>query len=133
MKTPNRKILKYFLIAVLFVIGCNQNIAQTTINYEPTTEIFFNPERGFSAARSSSLTKYFIDNIKSQNVSVIQRIYTIPQFNDKELSQDFLNSVVQDFNTARENGVKLVLRFSYTNNQNGEDAPLDIILRHIEL
>lgn len=132
MEKTSKKILKYFIVAVLFVIGCNPSIAQTTINYEPTDEIFFNPERGFSAAISSSLTKYFIDNIKSQNVSVVQRIYTIPQFNDKELSQDFLNSVVEDFNTARENGVKLVLRFSYTNDQNGEDAPLDIILRHIE-
>ena len=36
-----------------------------------------------------------------------------------------------DLDAARENGIKLVLRFSYTNNQNGADAALDTILLHI--
>ncbi len=47
------------------------------------------------------------------------------------LPQTFLDIVQNDLNTSREGGVKLVMRFSYTNNQNGEDAALDTILLHI--
>lgn len=120
--------LKFVLIFSLFAITV---FPQSTIFYEGTDEIFLNPERGFSAYRSNPVTLNFIDYLKTLNVSVIQRIYTIPQYNDVPLPQSFLDIVQADLNAAREGGVKLVMRFSYTNNQNGEDAALDTILLHI--
>ncbi len=120
--------LKTILIFSLFVFNLS---AQTTILYEGTDDIIFNPERGFSAYRGNPVTISFINTLKAQNVSVIQRIYTIPQYNDIPLPQSFLDIVQADLNTAREGGVKLVMRFSYTNNQNGEDAALDTMLLHI--
>ena len=119
------KTLTFFLIVAV------QVTAQTTVYYQGTDEIFFNPERGFSAYRSNPITLGFTDYLKTNNVSIIQRIYTIPQYNDVPLSQDFLNTVEEDLNTARLGGVKVVPRFSYTNNQNGDDAALDTILIHI--
>ncbi len=121
-------IFKTILIVSLFVFNL---FAQSIIVYEGTDDIIFNPERGFSAYRSNPVTLSFINSLKSQNVSVIQRIYTIPQYNDVPLPQSFLDLVQADLNAAREGGVKLVMRFSYTNNQNGEDAALDTILLHI--
>lgn len=126
---------KFFIkILLVLIISLETGIiisGQSTNYYDKSDNVFFNPERGFSAARSSSLSDYFINSIKSKNISVVQRIYTIPQFRSSKLSADFLELVQKDFNTAREGGIKLVLRFSYTNNQNGEDAPLDTILTHI--
>jgi len=122
-----KKIETIFLV-ILFSIQC---IPQSTITYQSTDEIFFNPERGFSAYRSNSITISFINTLKAINVSVIQRIYTIPQYNDVPLPQSFLNTVQTDLENARLGGVKVVPRFSYTNNQNGEDAALDTILLHI--
>lgn len=125
------------LLIILFVFASTQRVVMQSepnkvINFENTDEIFSNPERGFSSARSSELSLSFINNVKKLQVSVIQRIYTIPQFSNSLLTQDFLNIVESDLKTARDGGVKLVLRFSYTNNQNGADAPLDIILKQIE-
>lgn len=126
------KVLKYLKIVLVFLIFLGIRIfPQTTIYYQSTDEIFFNPERGFSAYRSNPITINFINQLKAINVSVIQRIYTIPLYNDTPLPQSFLDIVQTDLNTAREGGVKLVVRFSYTNNQNGEDAALDTILLHI--
>lgn len=128
------KIIKIFKIISLLLIVIfypDFSYSQETINYTGSDEIFFNPERGFTSQRSSALSASLINSLKSQNISVIQRIYTIPQFNDKPLSDDFLNLVQSDMDVARENGIKLVLRFSYTNNQNGADAALDTILLHI--
>src|SRR5512135_2448719 len=119
---------KILLLSFIFIYNL---FPQSTINYEGSDEIFFNPERGFSAYRSNPITISFINSLKAIDVSVIQRIYTIPQYNDIPLPQTFLDIVEADLNTAREGGMKLVMRFSYTNNQNGEDAALDTILLHI--
>lgn len=125
-------MIKYLKIVLTFLIFLGIPIfPQSTIYYQGTDSIFFNPERGFSAYRSNPITINFINQVKAINVSVIQRIYTIPQYNDIPLPQYFLDIVDTDLNTAREGGVKLVMRFSYTNNQNGEDAALDTILLHI--
>ena len=106
--------------------------AQATVNYQGTDEIFPNPERGFSAYRSSPVTLDFCDELRSQNVTIIQRIHTISQFRADSISQYYLDLIANDFAVAREGGVKLVMRFSYTNVQTGEDAPLEIILLHLD-
>lgn len=124
MRTINKMII--LLIAFAF-----QLLPQSTITYQGTDEIFSNPERGFSAYRSNPITQSFINTLKPLNVTVIQRIYNIPQYNDLPLPESFLNIVRADLNAARLGGVKVVPRFSYTNNQNGEDAALDTILLHI--
>ena len=121
------------LIILMIIINSILLYSQqkTTIQYSPTNAIFRNPERGFSADTYSPITQSFINNVKSQNISVIHRIYTIPQFRDTELSVSFLTTVENDLINARNGGVKLVMRFSYTDNINGEDAALDTILIHI--
>jgi hypothetical protein len=126
-------MVQFFTISLILITSlCAQEVSTSLITYDPTDDIFPNPERGFSAYRSSKLSLSFIQDLRSQNVTVIQRIYTIPQFNNSALSQSFLDLVDFDLNTAREGGAKLVLRFSYTNDQNGADAPLDTILMHID-
>lgn len=129
-------MLKYLLYNIfktlIFLLLITFQVApQTTIKYQETDKIFFNPERGFSAYRSNPITLSFINLLKQNNISIIQRIYTIPQYNGIPLPQDFLNTVEEDFNTARLGGVKVVPRFSYTNNQDGDDTALDTILLHI--
>lgn len=121
-------------ISTLYLIFVNLLICQSLspVTFVESDEIFANPERGFSIYRDLPVTVALVNNLKQYNVSVIQRIYTIPQFNNSLLSDDFLTTVQNDLNAAREGGAKLVMRFSYTNNQNGEDAPLDIILNQIE-
>jgi len=108
-----------------------QNSQLVTVYYDSSGAIFPNPERGFSAYRSTPLSLADLRDLRNEAVTVVQRIYTIPQFVNDTLSASFLQLVESDFQKAREGGVKLVLRFSYTDNINGVDAPLDTILRHI--
>lgn len=123
-----KNIFKTLILLMIFSVPL---LSQSVITYQSTDEIFFNPERGFTAYRSNPITISFINTLKAINVSVIQRIYTIPQYNDVPLPQSFLNTVQTDFNTARTGGMKVIPRFSYTDNQNGADAALDTILLHI--
>lgn len=125
------KILKHLLTIKFLFLFTSSAVSQVTITYQSTDEIIFNPERGFSAYRDSQITSNFISYVKSKKISVIQRIYTIPQYRNTPLPESFLNNVRNDLITARNGGVKLVMRFSYTNDQNGADAALDTILLHI--
>jgi uncharacterized protein DUF4832/uncharacterized protein DUF4874/type IX secretion system substrate protein len=127
-------MINFYKIIFLITFIFSQNLFSqntTQINYSISDEIISNPERGFYAYRSEPITNWFMNSNKSNQISVIQRIYTIPEFIDKTLSDTFLNILRADLNMAREGGMKLVLRFSYTNSQTGADAPLDIITNHI--
>ncbi len=117
-----------YLIALL-AIGFQ--VLAGTVTYDSSGAIFPNPERGFCSQVEEPITLSLTQSLRNQAISVIQRIYTIPQYRNQALSESFLSMVENDLNTARRGGVKLVLRFSYTNDINGEDAPLDIILMHI--
>jgi hypothetical protein len=126
------KVYKYITIFLVLISSANffsQN--KVTVNYYEVGDIFPNPERGFSSYRSSPISQWFVNDLKRRNITVAQRIYTIPEFRDAPLSDEFLDIVHGDMNMARQGGIKLVVRFSYTNDQNGEDATLERILEHI--
>lgn len=98
---------------------------------------FPNPERGFSTSylttnQNSPLQVSQLKNDRSKNITIIRRIYHIPQFRYSSLSPSFLNFVERDGETARRSGVKLIVRFAYNWDKSGYDAPRDRILSHLE-
>jgi len=119
-------------IALLAHLINAEEYTSTTVSYDSSGAIFANPERGFSAYRSVPISLSFLQSLRNINVTIVQRIYIIPQFVNDTLSASFLETMLADFRTAREGGAKLVLRFSYTNQMDGEDAPLDRVLDHID-
>ncbi len=123
-----RKIISYVLLLLFASVSASE---LKTIHYSPSDEIIFNPERGFSTQIQSGINSALINSLKAQKISVIHRIYTLPQFVDKPIPDSYLKGIERDFTRAREGGMKLVLRFSYTDRINGQDAALDTILIHI--
>lgn len=129
--------LLLFLTCLLFFP--NQLRAQqlTEIDYLPTDEIITNPERGFHVFTEwrpgyPSLTVQQLLNIRDDTRSLVMRNYTLSSWKNAPLSETFLNVVRQDFNAARQAGVKVVLRFRYSTNIGDPDAPLDIIKTHLD-
>jgi hypothetical protein len=107
-------------------------------SYSESLEIFPNPERGFyvpfnpepyrafSPLQLSDLEKY-----RNENISLVRRFYLIPD-RFAPLPTSFLDLISQDLQTAREAGIKLIIRFTYNWIGGGEDASKDIILSHME-
>ncbi len=122
---------RLLIISLMFltIVSNAQNLRSVT--YSESDENFCNPERGFYADKYGDITPSFINSIKAEQITLIHKIYNLHQFTTSPLSQDFLNQVEADFNTAREGGVKVIPRFFYTDTQNGADAALDTILLHI--
>ena len=136
--------------------------AVDTIHYTESDADFPNPERGFYHpvevhTKNGTYTSLNVDQIKNwrtlQQVeggsykiysSLVFRQVVLEGYTHKDLAQFILDGVAKDFVAAREAGVKLVLRFSYTTNAKAGtcpegficppygDAPKNIVLRHIE-
>ena len=132
------------------------------LTYQESQADFSNPERGFyipietSSARFVPLDATRLATFRQQPqrvskatysiyCSLVYRAYRLDTFKDSPLSDPFLENVRADFAIARSTGVKLILRFSYTNQTHTGncpdqykicppygDAPKAIVLRHID-
>ncbi len=128
--------------------------------YPKSLENFPNPERGFAFENdvawptqtpwafctdpTNDFSKYnyiawndplkleFLQQERAQGRSVVVSRYHIADFRNRDLTSAYLEFLQHDFDTARQAGVKLTLRFAYNYPNGGPDAPLSIILRHIK-
>lgn len=89
--------LSSILLSLLLLAGpvpaAGQFFTYSEYGYNSTDEIFTNPERGFSAFRTTPLSIADMQNLRAQNITLIQRIHTIPQFNDGPLSDEYLELI----------------------------------------
>jgi hypothetical protein len=154
--------LVFCLAFSLFVAAVNVNAQDNKVTYKESTQDFPNPERGFyvpegTAAShfkpldAASLKREFAGPQKHGKATyaiystLLMREYTLDIFRNQPLSQDFLDHVDQDLTAVREAGLKVILRFAYTNTaKTGTcpdqykicppygDAPKVIVLQHIQ-
>jgi hypothetical protein len=97
-------------------------IAQNnSVTYLESQEIIFNPERGLQKYTISSdgvLSTNTLNNWKnsSDKVSVVFRYFILPISGNITSTQ--LSNILTDLNTVRNAGLKIIVRFSYTNSCN---------------
>lgn len=105
--------------------------------YQPSNEVISNPERGFMHqwqvnSEGANMTSASLENLKKEKVSIILRLYYLEKFKTSSLSQAELNLIKTDFERLREAGIKCVLRFAYTDAQDGTDASVAVISGHLD-
>lgn len=137
----NRKLLMILSVMSLLTLSQLSIIrasAQTTKSYQNSSEDFANPERGFfvpidpAGDTVTPLQLSTLQSIRSKNITLVRRIYVLKDFRNQPLSQSFLDMVAKDLETARQAGVKLVIKFSYNWIGGGADAPRVRILGHLD-
>ncbi|WP_440708985.1 DUF4832 domain-containing protein [Herbiconiux sp. YIM B11900] len=126
-------------------------VAETQrIAFEPDpTPGIPNPERGLNSVVSSfqTIDQHAIDNASQNGFTLIRTYVDLAEYTDQSsLPAQLLEQVDSAFSLLRSNGMKAILRFSYSPGGVGEcssppgsaqpdlpsDAPLDIILGHID-
>jgi hypothetical protein len=144
MATKLVKHIKFPLALIMSMAiagSCNgaTDYSTNTTSYKSSDQIFPNPERGFWSPSepidrnpASPLQLSDLQKVRSQNMTLVRRIYLLSEFKDKPISQSFLDGISKDCETARKAGVKLIVRFTYNWVGGGEDAPRDRILAHLE-
>ncbi len=131
--------MKKILIPLLLVqLSCA--VAQPLKHrYKESTEVFPNPERGFYIPTGTRASDYKLldaemlqSYLKPQQLkgakyqvqfSLVYRGYELDAFVDKPLSTAFLENLQKDFDAIRNAGLKLILRFAYTNNPKAGNCP----------
>jgi hypothetical protein len=129
-------------IALSVALGCKEPNSDgdanfTTIQYEPSMTIFSNPERGFIhmvdvKSEGENLNPLWLANLESENVSLIMRFYYLEKFKASPISETELQLMRTDMQSLRDAGIKCILRFGYTDDMAGTDAPLSIVKQHLD-
>ncbi|MCS6840758.1 MAG: DUF4832 domain-containing protein [Roseiflexus sp.] len=134
-------ILLGLLLAASGVLGNHAAASgQQIITYRASAENFPNPERGFYIQRAPiwrngeriPLTRSDLLRARSQGMSMVRTYYLLEPYRNQPLPQSVIDYLQADCATAREAGVKIVLRFAYNFGIGEPDAPLERVLQHID-
>lgn len=155
--------LRSILIPALLIcsLSAGKSWAQVNVSYRESFEDFPNPERGFYVPKDTYAGKFLpldpavLKDYRTRSQAhgsatyaifstLFYRGYVLDTFRDKRLSFNFLQDLEGDFRAARTAGIKLIIRFAYTNKSHtGDcadesricppygDASKEIILQHI--
>lgn len=107
-----------------------------TVSYASSDELFANPERGFYKYTDSkgtpALSEQTLRAYRQDHISLIYRLYYLKDFKNAPISEAFLSQIGQDMAVARRAGIKIILRFAYSLAMDEPDAPLSVILGHLD-
>ena len=130
------------LTSLLLGIVITANAASVIYTADDAS-IFSNPERGFITMLEGHLTKSkpyavkgkesTLDNKKSsEKMSIVLVHYYLDNFKTTTtLPDEVLNGFDADMAVLRSKGMKAIIRFSYTNSSNGNDAAWTYVEQHI--
>ena len=137
----------FFLISVLEIgsTACSKKPADeplipTAVSYTPDNTIFSNPESGFYkytecevGTGTGSLNESTVRSWRiNDNITLIYRIYYMRNFREAALTESVLTGIDNDFAAMRNAGIKCILRFAYSGNENEADAPVSTIVTHLD-
>jgi len=83
-------------------------------------------------SEGDNLNPVWLNALRADNVSLIQRFYYLENFKDQPISGTELQLIQTDMQYIRNAGLKCVLRFGYTDDMSGTDATLSIIEQHLD-
>ena len=111
------------------------------IKFGEITEPFASPERGFWRFVDDDFAKVSDENLAAlydEGLTLGFGIVQLEKYRGTELPPEFIAQLQTRFDATRKAGIKIILRFAYnypsssTEYENAKDAPLAIVLKHIE-
>ena len=144
------KFIHYIIICLAFIIvGCSPSLGPDIdengmihIKYTESDADFPNPERGwivnsyFHSADASPFKLNSMEMHRRLNRTVLLVLYSLTDFMESDISQDYLDLIQENFKILRKGGMKCVLRFAYKNDMYETGHPWDAspewVHRHIE-
>jgi hypothetical protein len=116
--------------------GSDSEQTLQTVTYSVSNDTFTNPERGFYTEIESNVTDPVSEDelrdLLKDGKTLVQILYYLNDYKDKALPDEGLTKIRQDMATVRKVGLKVIMRFAYTNSSTGSDAPMDIMLLHLD-
>ncbi|WP_299311966.1 DUF4832 domain-containing protein [uncultured Aquimarina sp.] len=146
MKNYNKVILSNKSLILMLLLVSHTLLLGQSVNYTASTDIIANPERGLqkysitssayaTTANSNNLSVETLNNWKTSadKVTVVYRYFLLDAFLNSDINTTFLENIQTDFNNVRAAGLKIIVRFSYSNAQGttAQQPTKSQILTHI--
>ena len=127
------------LLCCCFMYSCDGTRKYSKVIYRQSDELFPNPERGFyyhtngdMGERYEVMNDSVLQSLRARNITLVLRVFYFKEFRDQPLSEQVLEQIDSDFEQIRKAGLKCLVRFAYSQRQTEPDAPLSIILQHLD-
>ncbi len=109
------------------------------ISYTESDKIIKNPERGLYALHYLPTSDYSghrstpgrLGWIQSGKYTTFVEKLVLVDFKNSLISQSYLDRVDKEFDLIRKAGLKIILRVTYNEHMGEDDAPIDMVLKHI--
>ncbi len=103
------------------------------VTFVEDNSVFANPERGFHRFGCAENGLATVSSYRTnESITLLLCNFYLKSFINSPISQTVLNSLSNQLQTIRQAGLKVVLRFSYTDLESGNDASLTQIIEHID-
>lgn len=112
---------------LLFFFILSQTLLGQTVTYTESTYLIANPERGlqkYSITASNYATTDGANNLSvatltdmknsSDKITVVYRYFMLNEFMNSVINTTYLNNIQTDFNNIRTAGLKVIVRFAYS-------------------
>jgi len=135
------KQLLYTLAAFAIITlstGAGTDRLSLKVKYTASEEVFSNPERGFykqlsiNPAHAALLDTATLRSVKRNGNSLILFYCDLKDYTNKALSKKMLLNFERNMQLIQQAGLKCILRFSYTSSMEAPDAPLKMVLLHLD-
>jgi hypothetical protein len=142
-------VISVVLVSIIALLNgsaaSSQEATTMTVYYQPSSEMFPNPERGFYlqdaplwiGEERSPQNAQDLAALRQRGISMVRWYFVLDEFREVALTDEVLGFVDDHFNLARQAGIKVIPRFAYTFPTTGEypyqepDAPINLVLEHI--
>ncbi len=131
----------FSVFVALLILALPAAAQERTIRFSGLERPVTSPERGwwgFAVENFRNAPEADLKNLRQNGITLVYGIVRLDDFRDKPLSGGLLADLEGSFGKARNAGIKVILRFAYNypassqEYENAKDAPLDIVLEHIE-
>lgn len=144
------RMLRTSLLLAAIALTCAWSapaLAQNVFTYLESDSVIANPERGLQKYSITNSSYNTLDNYSSlseatlrgwrtgaDKVTVVYRYFLLDAFMSGDISDRYLANIQRDFDIVRNAGMKILVRFSYTNRQGTtpQQPVKSQILRHIQ-
>lgn len=123
------------VLMLTFFAGTPGPAQAAQVDYVPSKTSFANPERGLFRQPNCDTTALDVAWMTSwrttQHVSLVRCIFYLGEFKQGPISAAKLAWIQQQTDRAEAAGLKMIVRFAYTQSKVGDDAPVARVLAHI--
>lgn len=139
-----RTLIKSLTLAGMLLLpaGASAASSETVYDYDPTDEIFSNPERGlfhhleFHSSDNFEISPGYLRNARNiEGMTLMFCAFVMEDYRDgRDIPDAYLERIRRNLQTLRDEGFKVVLRFSYSYSENDypRDVPWYACQRHID-